>query len=1458
MERVAAWGVENAVGFDFKTLLEDLAQENLEEYTKTFFKEGIEDWRGLGKQEQLEIALGQALREFFNLVQQELEDADCSEEGRQQYAESLRQFVHNKTVLVELGKPFQNGVLDADKLKDTWQELNLLALPDEFDWKGIAKRYKKKVDAILRESKELLAVLSDEATAEVQSYSGLIEYCKVIEQTYGYLKLDTLHTTGYSYRLQLLNTFIAQYVREVKEALPQILELPKEHLERLIKTGDLELPPEVLESFRKTGQLDAEAIKEILERYKQSYAQETTRSVLELIDDRQTYPYLVILGDPGSGKSSLVQYIALQWAATAIKGESSLPFPLLIELRRYVQSRNKQKCQNFVEFCQQSHGFIYPLHFNQLEERLRTGMVFVMFDGLDEVFEASKRDELITEIIRFTQDYPQVRVLVTSRVIGYQPQRLRDEKFRHFMLQDLEAEQIREFLARWHDLAFGTGQEGKKKQERLQQAIEESPAIRQLAGNPLLLTMMAILNRNQELPRNRVELYSQASKVLLQQWDVERALIQRDAITIDFKDKQAMLRRVAYQMQGNEKGLAGNLINAEDLEGILTGYLEKNLDSSDAGANAKSIVKQLRERNFILCFLGADYYAFVHRTFLEYFCAWEFVWRFQKEQSLSLEKLKTDVFGKHWQDESWHEVLRLIAGMIDAKFIGQIIEYLIAQRGETENFTNLFLAAKCLSELRNRVELTSTANQLFKQLQQLINYGNIISINYSSETSYFYLNRDMENNQRITKIHTQAVAAVATTWKDSPDTLPLLKQWATADENEHVRQAAVEALAHGWKDDPDTLPLLKQRATADDHEYVRRAAVEELASGWKDDPDTLPFLKQWATADDHEYVRRAAVEELASGWKDDPDTLPFLKQWATADENEHVRRVAVEELASGWKDDPDTLPFLKQRATADDHEYVRRAAVEELASGWKDDPDTLPLLKQRATADKNYKVRLAAVEELASGWKDDPDTLPFLKQRATADNDEYVRLAAVRELASGWKDDPDTLLLLKQRATADNDEYVRRVAVEELASGWKDDPDTLPLLKQRATADKNYKVRRVAVEELARGWKDDPDTLPFLKQRATADNDEDVRLAAVRELARGWKDDPDTLLLLKQRATADNDEYVRRVAVEELARGWKDDPDTLLLLKQRATADKNYKVRLAAVEELARGWKDDPDTLPFLKQRATADKNNDVRRAAVQELARGWKDDPDTLPFLKQRATADNDEDVRLAAVQELARGWKDDPDTLLLLKQRATADKNYKVRLAAVEELARGWKDDPDTLLLLKQRATADNDEDVRLAAVQELARGWKDDPDTLLLLKQRATADKNNDVRRAAVQELARGWKDDPDTLPFLKQRATADNDEDVRLAAVEELARGWKNEHWMFEFLRDRAVNDPFRRKFWFIKLQPDSATNPRQTALKVIIQHYANHPETLSLLQDRAKNDSDKKVREFAKERLENWS
>jgi hypothetical protein len=61
----------------------------------------------------------------------------------------------------------------------------------------------------------------------------------------------------------------------------------------------------------------------------------------------------------------------------------------------------------------------------------------------------------------------------------------------------------------------------------------------------------------------------------------------------------------------------------------------------------------------------------------------------------------------------------------------------------------------------------------------------------------------------VREIRIQAVAAIATTWHDSPDTLPWLKQKAQSDDDSTVRQAAVQELAKGWKDEPWLFELLR-------------------------------------------------------------------------------------------------------------------------------------------------------------------------------------------------------------------------------------------------------------------------------------------------------------------------------------------------------------------------------------------------------------------------------------------------------------------------------------------------------------------------------------------------------------------------------------------------------------------------------------------------------------------------
>jgi len=949
----------------FKDVLLELGKGALEDYVKDFFKDCIKGGIESAKPRVLQKALGEALQQFLKIVEDELE-FECNLSGaqiRDGYEIPIGKFIKHQEVKPLLGQAFAKDcrAIEGKQLERIWQQHCPQAMPTEFDWHGVAKEYVKEVKRIIKQSPELRGVLEFELqelieknTKEIAGISpdfNLKAYQEGLQERYANLNLDSLDTSVYDYRekLKVWQVFVAQNVRECQEFLPQVYEIPKEHQRRL----------------RESNELEAEVDLEAWERYKQAYYEKPIRPILDVINEiwqYDSYRYLVILGDPGSGKSILLQYLALNWARSPLDNVIELPIPLLIELRTYISDRNSGDCQDLLEFFHKGN-VICRLNQHQLQERLKAGKVLVMFDGLDEVFEPTQREKVITDIHRFTNEYPKVRVIVTSRIIGYKPQRLRDAEFRHFLLQDLESEQVQDFIYRWHELTFTDEADKERKQERLQRAIDTSKAIGELAGNPLLLTMMAILNRNQELPRDRPELYNQASQVLLHQWDVERKLLEDprvDAVTIDYKDKQAMLRQIAYFMQAADKGLAGNLIRGDDLEKILIGYL-KNIEVSNPRTVARLLIEQLRGRNFILCFLGGNSYGFVHRTFLEYFCAWEYVWQFKETQNLSIEELKTEVFGKHWQDESWHEVLRLIAGMIDTRFTGKIIDYLISQDGEAEKFSNLFLAADCLAEVRNISGIATTADKLLKQLKGLTMYD-----------LYYYYRPYGEEARLVRKIRTQAVAAVATTWQDALKTLPLLKQWVHSDKDEDVRSAAVQEIARGWKDEPDTLPLLKQLAQSDEHWNVRSAAVEEIARGWKDEPDTLPLLKQLAQSDEDGVVRSAAAKEIARGWKDEPETLPLLKQLAQSDDDSFVRGTAVEEIAHRWKDKPWMLEFLCDRAVNDPFERQvdrignpRQLALKIIIKQYPNHPKTLALLHDKAENDSDEQLREWAKKKLA-------------------------------------------------------------------------------------------------------------------------------------------------------------------------------------------------------------------------------------------------------------------------------------------------------------------------------------------------------------------------------------------------------------------------------------------------------------------------------------------------------------
>jgi len=189
-----------------------------------------------------------------------------------------------------------------------------------------------------------------------------------------------------------------------------------------------------------------------------------------------------------------------------------------------------------------------------------------------------------------------------------------------------------------------------------------------------------------------------------------------------------------------------------------------------------------------------------------------------------------------------------------------------------------------------------------------------------------------------------------------------------------------------------------------------------------------------------------------------------------------------------------------------------------------------------------------------------------------------------------------------------------------------------------------------------------------------------------------------------------------------------------------------------------------------------------------------------------------------------------------------------------AIRIIVEEWKEHPAILDWIKDFILSNAESGLRSVAIIEFVKTWKDDSEILLILKKYARLDSDWILQRIALIELARGWKEDSETLPCLQKYAKSDACKySVRSELLEEIAKVWTDEPWLFNFLFDRAVNDPFERPH-LLNLKEDLGLNPRVTALKALLTHYYNYPKTLELLRDRATNDPDEQLREWAQEQL----
>ncbi|MBF8271814.1 MAG: signal transduction protein [Magnetococcales bacterium] len=385
----------------------------------------------------------------------------------------------------------------------------------------------------------------------------------------------------------------------------------------------------------------------------------------------------VILGDPGSGKSSMLRFLSLVGSVQKLRERYNSVQDdrlfLLISLRDYDTFFRGNHYKNFVNYIIDfiTSSFNLTVSRNFLEYFLFNGDVVLLVDGVDELPDLNYRKNIRELIREFSMLYPGNTILVTSRFVGYEKEaRFDGNDFKHVKIAGLTDKQIDNFIHDWYTIRVEDENDCKEHISDLIRIVHnpDASSIRVLSENPLLLAIICLVHRIEaKLPDERVVLYQRCVETILNTWHTWKYRQRRENNNRRGETEsinRARLEAIAYWMQ-LLKG-AGAPGRATVSKGELIGFLSEHIVSieennkSDSFEIAKEFLRFVKERAGLLVEVTVDRYSFVHLTFQEYLAS---------EHLLTLSEFGgVDELWKFIEDKCeiphWHETLRLLVSSL--------------------------------------------------------------------------------------------------------------------------------------------------------------------------------------------------------------------------------------------------------------------------------------------------------------------------------------------------------------------------------------------------------------------------------------------------------------------------------------------------------------------------------------------------------------------------------------------------------------------------------------------------------------------------------------------------------------------------------------------------------------------------------------------------------------------------
>ena len=352
--------------------------------------------------------------------------------------------------------------------------------------------------------------------------------------------------------------------------------------------------------------------------------------------------YLMVLGGPGVGKSTFLRKVGLE----ALRGkEGSFAYectPVFLELKKFTEDSIDIKVLITKEF--EICGYPYPAEMTEMA--LKSGILLILLDGLDEVPDANV-DNVVHKVQNFVNQYRQNRFIISSRRvvnIGASTQ------FANVEVADFDDSQIKRYIYNWFtsmsngstrrldgeittaDLCWGTLN------------ATEHQVTKELVRNPLLLTFLCLVyGKTHNFPRNRAALYEKALNIFLEKWPDEKHVSRDSSVSqyLNIWDEARLLSEIAAK-NFEEDCL---LFKKNELVDQIKEFGERN-SITLSKVDARKVLEAIAVEQGFFVERVSGVYSFPHLTFQEYLTANYFV------RAQSIQRLVTD----HLHDRRWREI----------------------------------------------------------------------------------------------------------------------------------------------------------------------------------------------------------------------------------------------------------------------------------------------------------------------------------------------------------------------------------------------------------------------------------------------------------------------------------------------------------------------------------------------------------------------------------------------------------------------------------------------------------------------------------------------------------------------------------------------------------------------------------------------------------------------------------